>query len=65
MVSDKFGFTALYTEASLNRLEVTKILLKYKPKLLKNIGNETAFDDTKRKKNEEIVQSITKTHYNM
>ena len=62
----KDGWTGLHYAAWYKYLEVIKILLKCKPRLLKNKWNETALDVARRTifKEEEIIQNI-KTHYNM
>ena len=54
------GWTALHLAAKWNRLEVTRILLKYKPRLLKDKKNNTALDYARYKKNEEISEEMMK-----
>ena len=63
------GRTALHIAAFDNSnedstIEVVRILLKYKPQLLKDVNNETALDGAIEMENEEIIQ-LLKTHYDV
>ena len=61
---DDCGYTALHWVVDCNCLEITRILLKYKPRNLKNERGETALDGARKHNNEEIIQ-LLKRHYNI
>ena len=63
------GCTALHIAAFDNSkedstIDVIRILLKYKPQLLKDENNETALDRAIEMENEEIIQ-LLRTHYDI
>ena len=63
------GSTALHIAAFDNSkddstIELMRILLKYKPRLLKDENNDTALDRAIEMENEEIIQ-LLKTHYDI
>ena len=64
MNEQDLGWTALHFAADWNSPEVTRILLAYKPRLLKTKKGETALDEARKRKNEEIIVLLT-THYNI